>query len=126
MQPIDFGGWMRGGASIVKAQAPLRAEIERMRILDKDTDIELLREGIRLDSQTVRIEWDDISADATDASGDSTRRVAIIFGIQGHPSLPDTDIKTWDTFVFEDVEYTVVSVNKRMHGVIQAECEVVG
>jgi hypothetical protein len=126
MQPIDFGGWMLGTGSLVKSQIPLRAQIQWARILDKDTDISLLRNGVTLDPQTVRIEWDDISSDANDMSGNSTQRTAIIFGVRGHPDIDDLDIQVWDTFRIDAVEYTVVSVNKEMHGVIQAECEVVG
>lgn len=125
MSSLDFGA-MLAGASLVQAQWPLRAQITWARILDKPTDVEFLREGVLLDPQTVRIGWDDITSDANDSSGNSTMRVVTIFGVRGHPDIDDLDVQRWDTFVKDEVEYTVTSVNKELIGQIQAECEAVG
>lgn len=125
--PLDFGAWLSEGASRwVPTQVALRAQVEWSRIQDKGTDIQLLRSGVLLDPQTVRIEYDDTYSNAVSELGNSTLRRVMVFGIHGHPDYDDTDIKVWDTFIENDLEYTVVSVNRHMHGVVQAYCEAVG
>ncbi len=124
---IDFGGWLGGsGVSLVATQAPLRSQIQWSRILDKPDSLVLRREGLDLAPQTLRIELDNGIQDASSPSGDSTSRGGTLFGIKGHPTLPDSDIELWDTFVLDDVEYTVTQVNRQQHGVIQAHIEGVG
>lgn len=124
--PIDFGSWLGQANSLVASQWQLRAQVQWARIQDKETDISLFRNGVELSPQTVRIELYNTITDANDESGVASIRDAIVFGIRGHPTLDDTDIKVWDTFVYEDVEYTVRSVNLRVIGQVQAFCESVG
>jgi hypothetical protein len=125
---LDIGKLISGaGGRIIPAQAPLRAQIEWARILDKPTVVELERGSETLPPQTVRLEFDNGNpGDATSVSGSSAIRRLTIFGIENHPTLPDTDIDAWDTFVLEDQEYTVVTVNHQTHGSVQAYCEAIG
>jgi len=123
---ISLGSWLAGTGSLPASQFSLRAEIQWSRILDKQTDIELYRNEAFLPTQTVRIEFDDYFMNAVDDSGNSTSRKAVVFGVRGHPTIDDLDIELWDTFILEDKEYTVVSVNKQLIGQIQAYCEAVG
>ena len=120
---IDFGKWLAGSGSVVKSQIPLRASIQQLRILDKEIDIVFLRRGDKLPPQTVRLELEDNARSMTDDSGEGFAVQATVFGIHGHPTLPDTDIKVWDTFRMDGMEYTVRVVNRQMHGQIQAYCE---
>lgn len=124
--PIDFNQWLGGGASVVKAQIPLRAIIQMSRILDKDVDVEFFRSGAKLPPQTVRIEFDDPSASIDSDTGMSFSRKGTIFGIHGHPELDDTDIDEWDTFTMDDREFTVTNVNRLLTGQVQANFEAVG
>lgn len=125
--PLDFGSWLSSGASqFVPTQVALRAQVEWSRIQDKATDIQINRNGTLLDPQTVRIEYDDTFANAVSDLGNSTLRKVMVFGIHGHPEIDDTDIKVWDTFIMDDLEYTVVSVNRHVLGQVQAYCEAVG
>jgi hypothetical protein len=117
---------MLSGTSVVLAQAPFRAQVEWARIQDKPTSIQLDRRGVTQAAQTVRIELDNTISNATSDAGDSTSRRATIFGIKDHPTLPDTDIRLWDVFILDSVEYTVTQVNRQMHGAIQAYAEGVG
>lgn len=123
---IDFGGWLAGGGSLVATQIPLRAQIQWARIQDKASDVSFKRNGVDLAPQTVRIELHNTVTDATDMSGVSTFRDAIVFGIHGHPELDDTDVEVWDTFVMNDVEFTIVNVNRHLLGQVQAYAEAVG
>jgi hypothetical protein len=126
MTAIRFGGWVAGSYLRPNSQLSLRAEIQQSHILDKPTDVELLREGVPLPPQTVRIEPDNSSQDANSDLGDSRLRKVQIFGIQGHPELDDTDIEMWDTFRYKDAEYTVLNINREGIGLVIAYCEAVG
>lgn len=122
---IDFAKWMQGSGSIVKSQIPFRAQIQALRILDKEVDIAFLRHGTRLAPQTVRVELEDNSPSSGDEMSQAFVVQATVFGIHGHPTLPDTDIKVWDTFTLDGMEFTVKVVNRQMHGQVQAYCEAV-
>lgn len=124
---VDIGAWLRGnGDSFVRAQAPVRAQIQWARIMDNPLEIRFMRGSTLLPAQTVRLEWSNGVTDNADMSGDTSQRQVIVYGIQGHPELDDTDVKIWDTFVYEKIEYTVTSVNRRSHGSIKAYCDGVG
>lgn len=123
---VDLGAWLEGGDSFARRQAPLRAQIQWSRIQDNPVDIKIQRKGQFRTIQTVRVEWDNSQGDAVDQSGDTTIRRAIVYGIQGHPELPDTDIRMWDVFVLDNVQYTVTGVNKRSLGSIKAYCDATG
>ena len=123
---INFGNWMHRAGEWVPGQVSLRAQIQWARILDKQFDIEFIRGGVKMAPQTVRVELHDSITNEVGVSGDSTMRKAIVFGIHGHPEFDDTDVKVWDVFVMDDMEYTVVTVNRLAHGQVQAYCEAVG
>jgi hypothetical protein len=79
-----------------------------------------------LEPQTVRIEFDNSRYRELDSdAGQGSSKLCIIFGVKGHPEYDDLNIKEWDTFIFEDEEYTVRFVNRSLIGQIQAEAIVV-
>ena len=123
---IDFNSWIGQNSGLISSQIPMRASIQWGRILDKQTDVVLLREGVALPVQTVRIEMENVDTESDSSIGQGYSRVAMIFGIHGHPQLDDTDIEEWDTFVYHDMEFTVTSVNRQLLGQIQASCRVSG
>lgn len=123
---LTFTTWMGNVGSLVATQHQARAAIQWARIQDKATDLSLRRGNTTLEPQTVRVELDDIARQANSAAGIASIRTATIFGIRGHAELDDTDIEIGDRFVMDDVEYTVVSVNRQMIGALQAYCESVG
>lgn len=124
---LDIGSVLAGSAGLAQGQLALRAQVQWARILDKPTDVELRRGDVFLSPQTVRIEADDWAiGDASDDSGMSVGRRATIFGVRGHPIHDDTDIDAFDSFVMDEQMYIVTSVNRHMHGAIQAQCEAVG
>lgn len=123
---INFGAYLQRSAEMVPSQIALRAQIQWARILDKQTDVSFFRNEVKMDPQTVRIEFDNSITEEIGASGDSSMRRAIIFGIHGHPDIDDTDVKPWDVFTFDDMQYTVVTVNRNVLGQVQAYAEAVG
>lgn len=125
---LDFGKLLsEAHSSFVPTQFALRAQVQWARTGDKQTDVEFLRNGVRLPPQTVRVEFHDtVPSDADDASGVSWFKRGVLFGIAGHPELDDTDVRVWDTFVMDNREYTIMFVNRQMHGQVQADFEAVG
>lgn len=123
---LDIGNIL-SSSTLVSGSAPLRAQVQWARIQDKPTVVQFTRNGVELDDQTVRIEFHDTTpSDSVGVSGVSFARRGTLFGIQDHPTLADLDIDEWDTFRLEEKEYTVTSVNRHIHGQVQAEFEAVG
>lgn len=126
MSYMGLGSWLGQNGGLVQSLIPIRAEVQWSRILDRPTDVQFKRFGRTLEPQTVRIELDDTTSELNSSEmGMGAQRKGIIFGIHGHPTLDDTDIKEWDTFVMDDVEYTITFVNRHLDGQIQANFEAV-
>lgn len=124
---IDFGSWMQGNGSWVTPQIPLRAVIEGYRIEDKMTSVVFIRNEVPLEPQDVRVEYDNpVTENNSTEAGFGNARKGVIFGVRGHPTIDDLDVERWDTFVMDNVEFTVTFVNKQLHGQIQASFEAVG
>lgn len=124
--PINFGALLAGASSYIEARRPLMAQVQQAVILMKQTDIALERGGIFLDPQTVRLEFEDTYSQANSEVGSGVLRRGTLHGIHGHPDLDDTDVKVWDTFRFDDMEFTVVFVNRLNEGQVQADFEAIG
>lgn len=125
---LDFGSLIANTASyFVPTQWQARASIEWARIQDKPTDVQFTRKNALLDPQTVRIEMDGrLPSPSDDDSGVSTSSRVTLFGVRGHPDIDDLDVEIWDTFVMDNVEYTVLTVNRQMIGQVQVYCEAIG
>lgn len=125
---LDIGKLMEGASSLfTPTRWSLRAQVQGARIQDKPTDVEFIREGVALPVQTVRIEFHDTTpSDSVGVSGVSFARKGTLFGVRGHPEIGDLDIDEWDTFVMDEKEYTITSVNRHLIGQIQAEFEAIG
>ena|SRR5688572_11346252 len=122
--PIDFGQWLTQ-PSIVQTQIPIRSSVSWARILDNPVDVEFLRKGVSLEPQPVRVEFDDPVLEMSSDAGQGTRRRGTLFGVYAHPELPDLDVKIWDTFRMDDVEFTIVFVNRQLQWEVQASFEAV-
>jgi hypothetical protein len=81
--------------------------------------------GIALAPQVVRIEYDNSASASESAAGAVSSRKLVIFGVAGHESMPDSDIKKGYRFVRERREYEVVSVIYQS-GELQAVAQTVG
>lgn len=107
-------------------QIRLRAEDAVYRISEKPTTV-VFRDakGVALAAQTLRIEYDNSASASESAAGAVSSRKLILFGVAGHETIPDSDIKKGYRFVREKREYEVVSVIYQS-GEIQAVAQTVG
>lgn len=103
--------------------AEVRAALAWQRIMDNPTSITVLRGSTTLSAQTVRIEHRNLPAEVPGGAGTASTRRAIVFGVRGHASITDTDLKKGDRFVLNgSQEYRVIDV-VRYPGEIQATAE---
>lgn len=123
---IDFGSYLAGGSGLPNTQWQMRAQIQWARIMDKPTDVQFRRKSTNLDPQTIRIEFDDSMQSADSDLGMGAMRRVMLFGVRGHPTIDDLDVEVTDVFVHDNVEFTVMSVNREIIGQIQAYAEAVG
>lgn len=103
-----------------------RAQDAVRRIGEKPTTV-VFRDakGVALPSQVLRLEYDSSSSASESGPGAVSVRKLVIFGVAGHESVPDSDIKKGYRFVREKREYEVVSVILTS-GEIQAVAQTVG
>lgn len=108
----------------VKSQ--YRANGTVRRIMDKPTDIRILRNGAFLDfDQTVRIEGrstTDIQGTRDFGNSVTYTRGITVFGVRDHMTLPDLDIQINDRFGYDSTMYVVRGITLHA-GEIQAACE---
>lgn len=118
---LDLGLMLSGATSIVQAQAAFRASVELARIADKPTSVVLRRNQVNLAAQTVRVEYDDtMPSEASSDSGTGYSKRGVLFGAS------TLDVDTWDTFVLDEQEFTIMHVNRSPIGHIQCDFEAVG
>lgn len=111
------------GQRLTRTQA--RAADAWWRISEKPTSVTLKRNGVLLAAQTMRVDVNSSASPAESAAGMGAARKLTIFGVRGHSSIADTDIRKGDTVVLGTSEYTVVSINEQNSGEVQAYCEAV-
>jgi len=120
----DASAWIGAGTGTVSRD---RAADAWERILEKPTTITIKRGNATLPAQTVRFEYSNQqgSQEAKGGAGLSSNQQAVVFGIRGHESEPDTDIKRDDRFTVDGLQIRVISVIYQT-GEVQARCEVQG
>lgn len=85
-----------------------RAESAWQRIQDRPTELVILRAGVELPAQTVRVEvYTSNSEKELDYLGRINTNAAIVFGVYDHPEEVDTDIERTDRFEFGGDVYEV-------------------
>jgi hypothetical protein len=110
-----------GGEAIDEAP---RAVTAWGRIQEKPSTITVRREtGAMVAAQTVRVEYGAFGSEVDSATGKASDRGLIVFGIKGHPTLPDTDIERGDKFMLDGVQFRVVDLVLTL-GSIQAYARV--
>lgn len=92
-------------------------------ITEKPSSVVLRRGNANLAAQTVRIEYDTTSNnDVKGAAGQSAKQQVIVFGVEGHPTIADTNIARSDRFAYRGQQFTIISVIFQT-GQIQANAE---
>lgn len=81
------------------------------RILRKPDEVALRRGTATLTAQVVRVTYDNVrNTGANEAGGQATERRVVIFGVRGHPTVADTDIRVGDRFARGATVYQVQDV----------------
>lgn len=122
---LNYDAWSADESPIVVAR---RARDAWRRIQRRPTSIVIARGASDRPAQTVRIELSNTTssgAELEDASGNSSKFSAVVFGVKGHPdpSVPNTDILRDDRFALDNQWFRVVHVTQQV-GEVQASCEV--
>jgi hypothetical protein len=124
----NAGGWI-GTGTVIDAAA--RAADAWRRINEKPATIILIRSTgttkAAVAAQTVRVEYDNQKSvpESSGAAGVSSVQRITLFGIRGHDTEDDTDIRRDDQFSYDSLKFRVVSVIKQT-GEVQAKCEAMG
>lgn len=120
---MDFNAYLSNPVAI---DAQNRASAAWNRIMQKPTTIAFKNKaGTVLDSQVVRIEYDNRASEASSEAGTAPLRKLTIFGVVDHGLIDDTDIGEGYRFVYLGDEYRVIDTMLTI-GEIQASCEAVG
>lgn len=118
-------GWLSsGGVGLLSASQ--RAALAWRRIQDRPTEITIRRGSgsaqTILESQVVRLEWDNTATEAEGINTTEARQKVVVFGVRGHDTVEDTDIERSDQFSINGVRYMVFSI-MTPPGEVQAVCE---
>lgn len=82
-----------------------------LRIQRRPSTVQFIRNGAALPEQTVRIEIGDQLGKAMEApSGAEGEQNVIIYGVVGHPTVTDTDMKRLDRIIIGGKNYVIDTV----------------
>jgi hypothetical protein len=111
---------------ILASRITRRAQDAYRRVSEKPITI-IFQDAKGLDAmtpQTVRLELDNVSSQSQAVAGAASRRKAVIFGVIGHPTQPDTIIRKGWRFTHDMRLWEVQSIVMQI-GEIQATAETV-
>lgn len=101
----NFSAWLVDTTPIPSAE---RAALAWSRINDKPTSVAFkTAAGATLAAQTVRVEVDNRSTLDASPAGAGPLMTAIVYGIRGHSTLPDTDMKEGYRFILGGDSYRI-------------------
>lgn len=120
---VSLTSWLYDSDAV---PAATRAAAAWNRINDKPTSVVFKNAAGTLQAaQTVRIEYDNSTSESESAAGQTAVRKLVVFGIRGHATLTNTDIREGYRFVHDSDEYRCVSTILTI-GEIQGIFEVIG
>lgn len=105
---VDFNTWITTADAI---PAETRAALAWKRIQNKPTEVVFrTAAGVDLVPQTVRLESDSGASERERAAGTGPTRKLVVFGIQGHPHVTDTDMAEGYRFNHGNDQYRIIDV----------------
>jgi hypothetical protein len=118
----DIDAWAGNTFPLSSWLADVSEAVDAARIVgDKITSITIIRTGVALDAQNVRIE--DLSnrprSYQTEA-GETALAEVLIVGYKNHATITDTDIQRGDRFALDGISYRVVAVVPGLVDCLQA------
>jgi len=93
-------------------------------ISDKSTSIIVVRSGVELDAQTVRVEALGRPRPYLTEAGETAHADVVIIGYKGHPTIDDTDLQRGDRFAVGGQGYEIVMVAPGLEHSLQAYAKV--
>ena len=117
-----FDTWLTG---VAQTQTD-RATLAWNRISQKPSSITFKKpNGTTLAAQTVRVEVNNNASMAMELNTGGPVRGLVIFGIRGHATLTDSDIREGYRFIYDNDEYRIIDTILTL-GEIQANAEQTG
>lgn len=111
---VNISSWLGTVSALTAtptATEPQRAALAWRRINDKPSSLAFKNTaGTVIAAQTVRVESDSTASPAESAAGAAPRRKVIVFGIKGHSTLADTDMKEGYRCVIGNDEYRCTDI----------------
>jgi hypothetical protein len=111
---VSFSSWLGASSSLDTSpanDATERAALAWRRIQHKPSSVAFrTNAGATIAAQTVRVEYDNVASPSTGNAGNAGRRGVVVFGIRGHSSLSDSDIKPGYRFVLNAEEFRCLDV----------------
>lgn len=100
----------------------IHAGVDTARILtDKSTSIVLVRAGVELTAQSVRVEdLRDRPRSYQTEGGETGLAEVLLLGYHNHPTITDTDVQRGDRFALAGAAYRVVAVVPGLQYSLQA------
>lgn len=120
---INLSLWLYDTEAIPAAN---RAAAAWNRINDKPSSVAFKNAaGTIQAAQTVRIEFDSRASESESVAGQTAVRKLTIFGVRGHATIADTDMKEGYRFVLNNDQFRIVDVMYTI-GEVQATAEATG
>lgn len=118
----DIDAWCGNTFPLGDWEDDASQSVDTARILsDKMSSIVLMRDGVALDAQSVRIEdLRDRPRSYQTEAGITGLAEVLILGYYDHPTITDTDIQRGDRFALAGVGYRVVAVMPGLENSLQA------
>jgi hypothetical protein len=111
---VSFSSWLGASSSLDTSpanDATERAALAWRRIQHKPSSVAFrTNAGATIAAQTVRVEYDNVASPSTGNAGNAGRRGMVVFGIRGHATLADTDIKDGYRFSLGNDEFRCTAV----------------
>jgi len=118
----DIDAWAGNEFPLGSWLDDIHASVDTARILaDKAVDIILVRAGVELAAQSVRIgDLSNRPRSYQTEAGETALADTLVLGYKGHPTVADTDIQRGDRFALGGVGYKIVAVLPGLLNSVQA------
>lgn len=108
---LNYPDWMTLTDSGAAIEAADRAALTWRRVQDRPRNLTLIRDGVTLSPQTLRVETLYTRRQRTNSALNSqTERDMLLVGVRDHLTQPDADVLPGDRFTLGGLRYEVDSV----------------
>lgn len=127
----DLSKWRGNERQVISNIVPAERAVDAWQRVQRDpTEITIVRHDTTLAAQTVRVVMGTETNEREGQVGATLRRMGVVFGVRGHATVADTDIRADDRFALNVgtdaaprwIQFTVLDVDYRP-GEVQARVE---